>query len=229
MIENQDLGKKAAGLWAAAKVQDGMLVGLGTGSTANYFIEHVAKRIKEDGLKIKAVSSSFSSTLLARKLMIPLIPIDEVSTLDIYVDGADEVAPDKSLIKGRGAAMVREKLLASACAEFIVVVDESKLVAKLGAKYPVPVEIVPFAYSYPLRRLQDLGGLCQIRQAIGKDGPVITDQGNLVVDVTFPASVDLCGIDGVLNQIPGVLGHGIFCGLAKKIIVGGENDARIID
>jgi len=232
------------GLEAAKRVKDDMVVGLGTGSTATHFIRELARRIREEGLSIKCVPSSIACSLTARAEGISLLSVDQVSRVDLYVDGADEVAPDKGLIKGRGAAMVGEKLLAEACDAFIVIVDEGKLVDRLGLKFPVPVEILPAAIQLARRGIVALGGEPALRQAAGKDGPVVTDNGNLILDVVFRAGAregtasapgsepvpDWKSLDIALDCIPGVVGHGLFLKYAPKstILAGGSGRVRTL-
>lgn len=204
---------------AAARVKDGMLVGLGTGSTANYFIEELARRQKEEGLRITAAASSVVSTIKAQQLGLPLISIDQLSRLDLYVDGADEVTPDSTLLKGRGYDLVREKLMARAADEFIVMVDQSKLVSRIGERYPIPVEVMPFAWQLVKRTLESLGGKGELRPNSAKDGLAITSYGSLVLDMTFDESVGSGKLDEMLNAAPGVVEHGIFRGLAGTVLI----------
>ncbi len=204
---------------AAARVKDGMLVGLGTGSTANYFIEELARRQKEEGLRITAAASSVVSTIKAQQLGLPLISIDQLSRLDLYVDGADEVTPDSTLLKGRGYDLVREKLMARAADEFIVMVDQSKLVSRIGERYPIPVEVMPFAWQLVKRTLESLGGKGDLRLNSAKDGLAITSYGSLVLDMTFDESVGSGKLDEMLNAAPGVVEHGIFRGLAGTVLI----------
>lgn len=204
---------------AAARVKDGMLVGLGTGSTANYFIEELARRQKEEGLRITAAASSVVSTIKAQQLGLPLTSIDQLSRLDLYVDGADEVTPDSTLLKGRGYDLVREKLMARAADEFIVMVDQSKLVSRIGERYPIPVEVMPFAWQLVKRTLESLGGKGDLRQNSAKDGLAITSYGSLVLDMTFDESVGSGTLDEMLNATPGVVEHGIFRGLAGTVLI----------
>ena len=143
---------------AANLVQDGMQVGLGTGSTANYFIQELARRRAEDGLQVTAAASSVVSTMKAQELGLPLVALEHLSRLDLYVDGADEVTPDLTLLKGRGYDLVREKLMARASDRFLVLVDPTKLVDRIGARFPVPVEVMPFAWQLVKRRLESIGG-----------------------------------------------------------------------
>jgi ribose 5-phosphate isomerase A len=223
--------KERAGLWAAAQVADGMAVGLGTGSTAAWFIQGVARRVREENLKITLASSSFSTSLLAAGLGLSLMPLEQVTHLDLYADGADEFDPEKRLIKGRGAAMVREKHLVHLADRFLVLVDPSKRVERLGANFPVPVEIFPFAVNLVTADLEKLGARVTLRAAgASKDGPVVTDQGNFVLDAHFDAEKDVAGLDSLLNDIPGVVGHGLFTRYAARttVVVGHADRIEVI-
>ncbi|MBF0433144.1 MAG: ribose-5-phosphate isomerase RpiA [Fibrobacteria bacterium] len=209
-------------------VKDKSVIGLGTGSTARYFIQGLREKIQKENLDVTTVTSSFGSAQLAQELGIPMVSFESVASIDVYVDGADEVDPDNNLIKGQGAAMVQEKILAAASKSFIVIVDDSKLVSHLCEKFPVPVEVIPMAWSKVWRTLESLGATLSIRQAVGKDGPIITDQGNLIIDSTFPATANFAKLDTEINNIPGVLGHGIFLNMATKIIVGSDSGIKLI-
>lgn len=223
--------KQQVGIKAAGYAKDGMIVGLGTGSTATWFVRELGRRIRENGLSISCVSSSLACSLLAKSEGLPVIPADQTDTIDLYVDGADEVDPAKGLIKGRGAAMVGEKLLAEACSSFIVIVDEGKLVPRLGAKFPVPVEVMPHAARLVGKGIESLGGKPVLRMAQGgKDGPVVSDNGNVILDVTFPGAPDWHAIDIALDGLPGVVGHGLFLRYAAKstVLVGSPSGVRIV-
>ena len=214
--------KELVAYQAARLVEDGMLVGLGTGSTANYFIEELARRKSEEGLQVSTVSSSVISAIKAQSLGLPLVAMEHVSRLDLYVDGADEVTPDMTLLKGRGSDLVREKLLARAADRFIVLVDQSKLVSRIGEKFPIPVEVIPFAWQLAKRTLESLGGRGGLRQNANKDGLAVTSHGSLVLDMVFDASVDSQALNDRLNATPGVVEHGIFQGLAAAVFVAQE-------
>jgi ribose 5-phosphate isomerase A len=212
--------KQQVGIAAANKVQTGMVVGLGTGSTAYHFVVEVARRIRDEGLKVQCVSSSFSTSILARDLGISLLPLEQVDRVDVYADGADEVDPLKRLIKGRGAAMVREKLLVHMTDSFLAIVDSGKKVARLGEKFPLPVEVLPFAWRPAQKALLALGATeAHLRPATGKDGPVVTDQGNVVLDARFAAGFDIAACDAAINSITGVVGHGLFAAFTAKTTV----------
>ncbi len=223
--------KQRVGLKAAEYVKDGMIVGLGTGSTATWFVREVARRIREEKITVTGVSSSLACSLLAKAEGIPLVPPDQIDSVDLYVDGADEVDPDKGMIKGRGAAMVGEKLLAEACASFIIIADESKIVPRLGAKFPVPVEVMPSASRLVARGIEALGGKPTLRMAAGgKDGPVVSDNGNLILDATFGPDPDWRALDAALNALPGVVGHGLFLryGAKSTLLVGSATGVRVV-
>lgn len=218
-------GKEAAGAFAATLVKDGMMVGLGTGSTAHYFIEHLAQRCR-GGLKIKAAATSQASSKLAQEKGIPLLNMDQMTALDLTVDGADEVDPKKRLIKGAGGALLREKILASSSSQMVVVVDETKMVDRLGAKGKLPLEILPFAHAATLAKINKLGLEGKIRKK--ENGSLyITDNGNLIYDLFFttPPS-DAIKLEEQLISIPGVLETGFFFHLAHQIVIG-FNDGHI--
>ncbi|MBM3202458.1 ribose-5-phosphate isomerase RpiA [Candidatus Woesearchaeota archaeon] len=211
--------KQRAAEYAAGLITSGLLVGLGTGSTANYFIEALARRQREEQLTIQTVSSSPVSAVKARALNLSVLAIEQVDKLDIYVDGADEVTPDKTLLKGRGADLVREKLLASNSAEFWVLIDSGKLVNHIGEKFPVPVEVLPFAWQLVKRQIEAAGGRCELRLNATQDGLAVTSQGNLVLDARFDDS-DACTLNEKLNAMAGIVEHGIFHRLATRIFCG---------
>lgn len=206
---------------AAARVESGMILGLGSGSTAAILIEELGHRIQAGEVEgVKGVPTSFQSSLLAQECRIPLITLNEIDHIDLAIDGADEVGPDKNLIKGGGACHTREKLVDSRADRFVVVVDDTKLSDQLGSTFPVPVEVVPEAYRQVMTRLQGLGGAPVLRMALRKAGPVVTDQGNLVIDTKFDEIADPAQLESVINNIPGVLENGLFIGLADEVLVG---------
>jgi ribose 5-phosphate isomerase A len=212
--------KERAGEWAASQVEPGMAVGLGTGSTAEYFTRALARRVREEGLVLRmASSSSHATTALATGLGLTLTPLEAVEALDLYADGADEWDPGRRLIKGRGGAMVREKHLVHLSARFLVLVDPSKRVDRLGTNFPVPVEVFPFAALLVRRDLERLGAAVTLRPAPDGKGPCVTDQGCHILDARFNPAADVAGLDGVINAIPGVVGHGLFTRYADRITV----------
>jgi ribose 5-phosphate isomerase A len=212
--------KQIAAEDAAKLIQDGMTVGIGTGSTSAFAIEAISKRIKE-GLSIKAVASSTRSEKLAKGAGITLIPFSEVEDIDLYIDGADEVDRNLNLIKGGGGALLREKILAFNSKEFIVIVDNSKLVPHLG-KFLLPVEVTPFAIELTVRQLRKLGCTTTIRQEADKR--YITDNGNIIVDCDFKKIEQVAQLQDSINAIPGVVENGLFSKtIVSKVIVGFEN------
>lgn len=215
------LMKQYVGKAAADRVTSGMIVGLGTGSTTAYAIQYIGERLKSGDLKdIKGIPTSFQSTVLAKKYGIPLTTLDEVDRIDIAIDGADEVDPHKNLIKGGGAAHTREKIVDSLAEVFIVVVDSSKLVDQLGSTFLLPVEVMPLAMTPVMKALEKLGGKPTLRMGVKKAGPVVTDQGNLVIDVKFDSIENPGDLEKEINNIPGVLENGLFVGVADIILVG---------
>ncbi len=222
--------KQQVGQAAADRVQSGSIVGLGTGSTTAYAIQFLGDRLKSGALTdIKGVPTSFQASVLAKQYGIPLTTLDEIDGIDIAIDGADEVDPQKNLIKGGGAAHTREKIVDSLAKEFIVVVDRSKLVDKLGSTFPLPIEVLPMAVAPVTKALISLGGKPELRMGVKKDGPVITDQGNMILDVTFGGIDHPDELEKTLNNIPGVLENGLFIGVADLILIGDiENDQPVV-
>jgi ribose 5-phosphate isomerase A len=220
--------KTAAGFRAADMVEDGNVIGLGTGSTVFYMIERLSARIREEGLKVSGVPTSYQTAIRAREYGIPVVTLDDYPSIDLAIDGADEVDPHLFLIKGRGAALLREKCVAAAAFRFIVVADGQKVVPRLRA--PVPVEILPFAVTPVLAQLRGLGCKPVIREGVRKDGPVITDNGNFIADCTFDSIADPALLEAEIARIAGVLGSGLFTGFADKttVIIGNEKECRII-
>ncbi|HUS74993.1 MAG TPA: ribose-5-phosphate isomerase RpiA [Methanothrix sp.] len=200
--------KKAAGEAAAKLVKSGMVVGLGTGSTVAWTIKRLGERVKEEGLEILGVPTSFQAENLAIASGIKLTTLNSHPVLDLAIDGADQVDTNLFVIKGGGAAHTREKVVACSARRFVIVADESKYVEKLT--WPVPVEILPFAFSLVEQRLKELGGKPVLRLGKMKDGPVITDNGNFVMDVDFGVIEDPAALAAKISPIPGVVEHGIF-------------------
>lgn len=220
MSSDTNAGKKAVALSAARLVEDGMCVGLGTGSTAAFAIAELGRRVRSEGLTVAGVPTSYASELLAREAGIRLESAGDIDTLDLAFDGADEVDTDLNLIKGRGGAHTREKVVASIAREFVVLVDESKMVDRLGSRCPVPVEVLPMARRAVEKALARLGGRPELRMGERKDGPVVTDQGFWIIDCRFTSIEDAAQLDREIKHIPGVLDHGLFVGLASRVLVG---------
>ena len=207
---------------AVKEVENGMIIGLGSGSTAALMIKSLAEEISLGRLKnIRGVPTSFQSEVLALELNIPLIDLASVPQIDLAIDGADEVDPCFQLIKGGGACHVREKLVASKANKLLIVVDETKLVQNLNKKFPLPVEVLPSAWKQVKDKILEMNGVSSLRMAAKKAGPVVTDQGNLILDVLFKNGInDPKETEIILNNIPGVLENGLFIDLADKIMVG---------
>lgn len=214
-----DALKKAAAVAAADLVPNNAVVGLGSGSTLIYFIEELGVRRRRGRLHIVGVPTSYQARFLAKECGIPLYDPMDIDSVAIAVDGADEVDPSGNLIKGAGGAHVIEKLVAACAKRFVVIVDDSKQVKTLGERTSVPVEVIAPALSFVMRRLHELGGQPKIRTSNGKLGPVISDIGHPIVDVAFGPITDVARLDQQLNSLPGVLGHGLFVGMADQVII----------
>ena len=216
---------------AIEELKDGMTVGLGSGSTAALMIKSLAAALSSGKLKnIKGVPTSFQSEVLALELNIPLIDLASVSQIDIAIDGADEVDPSFQLIKGGGACHVREKLVASKANKLLIVVDETKLVQNLNEVFPLPVEVLPSAWKQIKDIISEINGVSTLRMAAKKAGPVVTDQGNLILDVLFKDGIrNPSYTEMLINNIPGVLENGLFVDLTDKVLVGKiENNIPIL-
>ena len=223
MSDLQAAAKQAVGEHVASLISSGMALGIGTGSTAAKAIEALGQRIRNEGLQVHGVATSFAAERLARQHGIRLTTLDETPDLDLAFDGADEVDPAFNLIKGRGAAQTREKIVASRAREFVVLVDESKMVDELGHRMPLPVEVVPMAVSPVMKVLQALGANSEIRMGMKKDGPVVSDQGMWIVDAMFDGITDPSHVNQVLLNTPGVVDHGLFLDMATQVLVGGSD------
>jgi len=212
--------KQAAAEKAVEYIENGMVVGLGTGSTAYWAIQKLGQRVQE-GLTIRAIPSSAASADQARGLGIPLVSFAEVEKIDVDIDGADEVDAARNLIKGGGGALLREKILAYNSRSFLVIVDESKFSVQLG-RHPLPVEVLPFAHEMAMRNLALLG--CEPLLRIRNQQVYVTENGNLVVDCQFEAITDPEKLLQSIRSIPGVMDAGLFPGrMVKKVFIGFEN------
>jgi ribose 5-phosphate isomerase A len=218
--------KRHAAHAAVDLVEDGMVLGLGTGSTANLLLARLAERCSQ-GLKVRGVPTSLATMELARHLGIQLTTLDEDPHLDLTLDGADEVDPDFRLIKGLGGALLREKVVAAASARLAILVDEGKLVKQLGTKAPLPVEVARFAWRPAQERLKALG--CEPALRRGKEGePFVTDNGNLILDCRFARGIEAPeALEARVNNIPGVMENGLFLGLTTEVVVGTDAGARV--
>lgn len=220
-----DFIKDALGKTAANLIKDNQLVGLGTGSTAKHFIKHLITRC-QNGLNIEVIASSKASEQLAREGNLKFADETKVTKIDITVDGADEVDRNKNMIKGRGGALLREKILISSSERVVILVDENKIVNTLG-NIVLPIEIIPFAYSATLHKLEKLNLACKLREVDGRI--FVTDEGNYIVDVRFKSkNLDLRLQDTAIKDIPGVVETGFFFDLAETILVG-LKDGQIVE
>lgn len=213
--------KKNAALEAVKHVEGGFTVGLGSGSTAAFAIEEIGRRIKHRDLKVLGVPTSYQAFMLAVKHGIPVTTLEEHPVLDVTIDGADQVDRELNLIKGMGGALTREKIVACATKQNIIIADETKRVKVLGENdHPVPVEVLPVASTQVMCRLRKLGGKPVLREARGKVGPVITDNGNLIFDVGFGLILKPAELTREVKAISGVVETGLFIGLANVVYIG---------
>lgn len=226
-LSPSERAKHAAASEAVKLVEDGMVLGLGTGSTAAFFVELLAERLKETGWRVECVTTSSATQALAKKFNVPLIELDDALTLDLTIDGADELDDDLDLIKGGGGALLQEKIVANASTRFVVIADASKHVRTLGA-FPLPVEIVRFGWQTTARQVRSTlvgshegGHEVRLRTKDGK--PFVTDEGHYIIDLALHRIEDAGMLDFDLRQIPGVVETGLFLGMADMAILGNEN------
>ena len=211
-------------------IDDDMIIGLGTGSTTAYFIQMLGKKLMTGELEdVYGIPTSHQSRLLALESGVPVVSLDEVDAIDLAIDGADEVDPHLNLIKGRGATLTMEKIIEYRAGAFIVLVDESKLVEYLGQKMPVPIEVVPAAWRAIKEELEVFNATAELRMGVKKDGPVITDNGNFILDAKFERIEDPLDMEIELNNIPGVVENGIFADIADIVLVGTREGVRKLE
>jgi ribose 5-phosphate isomerase A len=222
MSDLQDQMKQAVAEAATEQIRSGMVVGLGSGSTAALMIRSLGAKLQSGELQdITGVTTSFQGEVLAAELGIPLKSLNAIERIDLAIDGADEVDPDFQLIKGGGACHVQEKLVARRADRFVVVVDATKLVERLNLGFLLPVEVLPGAWRQVQGQLLEMAGEAQLRMAVRKAGPVVTDQGNLVLDVKFAGGIaDPIGLEREINNLPGVLENGLFVNITDQVLVG---------
>jgi len=220
MTTGTDAARDRVAAAALALVEDGMVVGLGTGDTARRFVEALGRRVRDERLQLRCVVTSNATAAAARAAGLDVRALPDVGGVDVAFDGADEVDPHLDLIKGGGGAHTREKIVAASAARFVVLVDESKLVDRLGA-FPVAVEVVPEALALVTARLVSLGAAPRLRYAAGAPAePWITDLGHRLIDAQFPPIGDAASMAAALDAIPGVVEHGLFVGMASLVLVG---------
>lgn len=227
--ELQDKLKRAVAQKALELIKPGSVVGIGTGSTACIAIEEFGKALAAGKLKnVEVVVTSFQAGIIARQNNIKTTDLNGVNQIDLAIDGADEVDPSMNLIKGGGAAHTLEKVVDTTAKETVIIVDETKIVPKLGVAFPVPVEVLPAAVAPVLRSLVALGGVPEIRAALMKDGAIITDLGHMIVDVRFPGGIeDPVALEKAINNIPGVVENGLFCNITQKVLVATKDGEEI--
>jgi len=220
--------KNKAAVEAVKNVESGMVLGLGTGLTANFAIREISRLLKEGSLKdIVGIPSSNQTEKLALELGIPLITFEQKSEIDLNIDGADEVDPDLNLIKGGGGALLREKIIAQSSTRNIIVVDEQKMSQKLGTKWAVPVEIIEFSYKPVAKYLEDLGAEVTLRK--NQNGETFkTDQGNIIVDCNFGQIENLGELNKALNSKAGIVEHGLFIGITDEVIIGKSETVELL-
>lgn len=220
---NSDSEKRLAAARAVSFVEDGMVLGLGTGSTAAYAIRFLGMKVQE-GMRLTGVPTSDAAAKLARECGVPLVTPAEAPRIDLTIDGADELDPEMRLIKGGGGALLREKIVAAASDVVMIVADASKVVRKLG-RFPLPVETVPFAVPFVRRVLSGLG--CRVQLRGGDGAPFVTDEGNHIFDCAFGAIDDPEALSAILNSTPGIVEHGLFLNVADAVVVGRGDQTKI--
>jgi len=217
----QEQAKKSAAKEAVKHVKNDHIIGLGSGTTIAYAIQELGKLTRQRQLKILAVPTSYQASHLATQNRIPLTTLDEHPQLDLTIDGADQVERKTlNMIKGMGGALAREKIVATASKKLVIIVDETKLTEKLGFKQPVPVEVISFAFAPVTAELRKLNGNPRLREGKGKVGPVVTDNGNFVLDVDFGTIKDAEKLGTQIKSVPGVVEHGLFLNMADVVYVG---------
>jgi ribose 5-phosphate isomerase A len=225
-VVNVEHEKQVAARQSVEYVQDGMLLGLGSGSTAAFAIRLIGHRVRE-GLQVRAIATSARSEQLAREAGIPLLSSEDACRIDLTIDGADEIDPHLRLIKGGGGALLREKIVAAASAHVVIIADSSKLVTQLG-RFPLPVEVLPFGWRVTSNRIAKLNGNPVLRD--GPAGaPFLTDQGNYVLDCHFGLISDPQTLAVRLDEIPGLIEHGLFLDLASRVIIGSGDSFILIE
>ncbi len=218
MNEKEQVAKEAINY-----IKNGMIIGLGTGSTANLFIDFLSTKVKQESLNIKVVASSTVSQIRAINSGLSYISLDQIESIDLYIDGADEVTKELEVLKGRGYDLVREKLLAKTSKQFIVIGDKSKMVAKIGEKFPIPIEITPIAWKIAKKLITEISQKCDLRPNAAGDAYAITSYGNYVLDCEFKYD-DLSKLASEISQIPGVIEHGIFLDMTHLALIADQGN-----
>lgn len=222
---NNDELKKLVAKEAVTQINDGMTIGLGTGSTMQYVLEYLGDQVKK-GLNISGIPTSENTAKLAKQLDIPLTSFKEVRKLDLAIDGADEVDANFNLIKGGGGALLREKIIADSAKSFVVVIDKTKLVEQLGA-FLLPVEIIPFGWEVTAQKIESLGGVSTLRELHNQ--PYITDNENYILDCDFGFIDDSKSLEKALNSIVGIVDSGLFINMTDKVLIGDEHSVKTLN
>jgi ribose 5-phosphate isomerase A len=225
----EDAKKRAALEAVSTHVKSSQIIGLGSGSTAAYAIQEIGKLVRQKRWRILGVPTSHQAFLLAADSGIQVTTLDEHPRLDLTIDGADQIDPSLNMIKGMGGALAREKIVASASKQNVIAADETKLVERLGVNHPVPVEVLPFAIKLVLSKIRKEGGKPVLRTGTGKVGPVVTDNGNFLLDVWMKKIADLKELDTRLKSISGVVETGLFVGIADLVYVGTRKAVRRLE
>ena len=223
-MKGKDASKKRAAENALNLIRDGQIVGLGTGSTAKFAIEGLGRLVRE-GLSVKGVPTSIATERMAIQLGIPLVDLNDAGTIDITLDGADEIDPDFNMIKGGGGALTREKLVALASTKRVILVDESKLVSRLGVSRQLPIEVLPFSWTMSARLISGLGCLANLRRQ--GEMPFVTDNGNHILDCEFGPIEDAAKLEKLIKLLPGVVDSGLFIGIADTLVIGFDDRVEI--
>jgi len=219
--------KKNAALEAVKHVKDGFTVGLGSGTTAAYAIEEIGKKMKREKLRVQGVPTSYQAFMLAVQHGIPVTTLEEQPILDLTIDGADQIDPELNLIKGMGGALAREKIVASASKKLIIIADENKKVKALGENnHTVPIEALPFAASFVMKRIKEMYGTPVLREGKGKVGPVITDNGNVIIDADFGLVHKPTELERKLRTMPGIVETGLFVNMADIAYIGKHSNVE---
>ena len=218
--------KKIAAQKAVEFIEDGMIVGLGTGSTVKYALDHLGQRV-QNGLSVKAIPTSIETKKVAMKHNIPIVTLAEYPEIDVTIDGADEVDSNLNLIKGGGGALTREKIVAYHSKKVIIIVDESKVVKMLGIDFPLPVEVLKFEWEGAKKALETFGCVVELRKIF--EDPFITDNGNYILDCEFERITDPDQLEMDINMIPGIVENGLFIGVATKVIIGSKKGIMTLE
>lgn len=226
-MSGKEEAKKRAASEAVKHVKDGFTIGLGSGSTVAYAFQEIGKRIKNENLQVYGVPTSYQAFMLATKNGIPVTTLDERPELDLDIDGADQIDKNLNLIKGMGGALLREKIVASAAKQLIIIVDESKKTDRFGKNQPVPVEVLPFAFATVMSRIREMKGKPVLREGTNKVGPIITDNSNFIVDVDFGLIKNPKDLEFSLKSIPGIIESGLFIDMTDIAYVGTSTSVEI--